>query len=284
MATPTSRSRRRALATVRRHVRRPRYRPDQRLDLLTSDDVRLTGASIVGPDDAPATIVIVHGFTQSSRTPKLHAFAHHLARQMHVVIPDLRGHGDSEGLCTLGDRETLDVDAAVAWAAAAHPGLPVVTVGISLGGAVSLLNAGGRGGVAGVVAISSPAWWGAWDTPSTRRVQQYAMTRWGRMVAAKLLRTRMADHCPGVPDASELAAAISPAFTLVVADPQDHYFPEVHPRSIYEWAREPKDLWWLPGTGHGTDLIDEELADRLAAYLGERLGLPLQSPSLDPPG
>ena len=257
---------------ARKHAFVPRYRPEERLSLVTEDGVRLAGARLAGPPDAPATVVLAHGFVHSSRTPRIHAFAHLLARRVHVVVPDLRGHGSSGGLCTLGFEEPLDVAAAVD---AADPGLPVVTLGISLGGAAVLLHAGahaqGHREIAGVVAISPPAWSGTWDTPGTKRVQRYAGSPAGRKVLARLLHTRLADRCQVVPDSRDLVAGIAPAFTLIVADPADHYFGEEHSRALYEWAMEPKDLWLLPGTGHGTDLLSPALADRLLRELDERL-------------
>jgi len=257
---------------ARKHAFAPRYRPEERLSLVTEDGVRLAGARLAGPPDALATVVLAHGFVHSSRTPRIHAFAHLLARRVHVLVPDLRGHGGSDGVCTLGLEEPLDVAAAVA---AAAPGLPVVTLGISLGGAAVLLHAGTyartRRAIAGVVAISPPAWSGTWDTPGTKRVQRYAGSPAGRQVLARLLHTRIAEQCGAVPDSRDLVAGIAPAFTLIVADPADHYFGEEHSRALYEWAREPKDLWLLPGTGHGTDLLSRALCDRLFRDLEERL-------------
>ena len=254
---------------LRKYAFVPRYRPAEALSLVTADGVRLSGACLHGPPDAFATAVLVHGLAHWSRTPSIHAFAHLLSRHVHVLVPELRGHGRSGGVCTLGRDEPLDVAAAVA---AAPRDLPVVTVGVSLGGAAVLLHAGMHGGVDGVVAVSSPAWWGAWDTPSTQRVRRYAMSAGGRLVLARLLRTRIAATCEGVPDSRDVVAKIAPAFTLVVHDPTDHYFGIEHATTIYEWAREPKAIWWEQGMGHGTELLTPSLADRLVAEWRRRLG------------
>jgi len=253
---------------VRRYAFVPRYGREEALSLVTADGVRLAGARLRGPADAFATVILVHGLVHSSRTPSIHAFARLLARHVHVLVPELRGHGRSGGECTLGRDEPLDVAAAVA---AAAPDLPVVTVGISLGGASALLHAGMFGGVAGVVGISAPSRWATWDTPATERVRRYAMSRAGREVLARVLRTRIAAGLEGVPDSSKVVAAIAPAFTLIVHDPADHYFDETHARTLYEWANEPKELWLVPGHGHGTDLLTPALADRLVADLRRRL-------------
>ena len=256
---------------ARNYVFLPRYRPEQALSLVTADGVRLAGARLEGPPDAFAVVVLVHGLVHSSRTPGIHRFAHVLARSVHVLVPELRGHGRSEGVCTLGADEPLDVAAAVAAARQRWPHVPVVTMGTSLGGAAVLLHAGANGGVAGVVAISAPAWWAAGETASTRRVQRAADTPAGRLVMARLLRTRMALQCERVPDARDLVANIAPAFLLIVHESDDHYFGRQHAETLYEWAREPKALWLEEGTGHGTDLLTVSLADRVLAELRRQL-------------
>ncbi len=260
---------RRALTSfVRRYAFVPRYAREEELSLLTGDGVRLRGARLHGPPDAFATVVLVHGLVHSSRTPRIHSFARLLAGHVHVIVPDLRGHGGSGGSCTLGRDEPLDVQAAVA---AAPEGLPVVTVGLSLGGASALLHAGTFGGVAGVVAVSAPSRWAAWDTPATERIRRYVTTPAGRQVMAWVLGTRIATTLEGVPDSRAVVAAIAPAFTIVVHDPGDHYFGEEHARALHEWAREPKELWLMPGHGHGTDLLTPSIGQRLVDDLRRRL-------------
>lgn len=254
---------------VRKYHLAPRYRREHHLSLSAADGTVLAAAKIPGPADAPCTVVLVHGFVNWSRTPAVHAFAHVLAGTVDVIVPDLRGHGRSSGTCTLGRDEPLDVAAAVA---AADPAKPVVTVGISLGGASVLLHAAGDpGAVAGVVAVSAPASWGGLGTDGANRIERWIATPSGRRVLRVLLRTRLTADCEGIPDAGDLVSRIAPAFTIVVADPDDWYFGPDHPERIYASANEPRDLWWYPGGGHGTDLLTTAFAARLLAAIDVRL-------------
>ena len=68
-----------------------------------------------GPSNALA-VVVAHGFTGSWRRPALRRVAAVLREHAGVVSFDFRGHGRSGGVTTVGDREVLDVAAAVDWA------------------------------------------------------------------------------------------------------------------------------------------------------------------------
>lgn len=263
----------RAVASwARTYLLPPRYPPEARMTLHTDDGVRLAAVDLTGPPEACCTIVLVHGFLNWSRAPRIRAFAELLAREVHVVVPDLRGHGASGGCSTLGLDEPRDVDAAVRAAKVIHPELPVVTVGWSLGAAAALLHAGLFGGVAGAVGISSPARSSSVDRPGARRVARWAGSPAGRCVLAALLRARVCPRCPEVPDSGPVVDAISPAFILLVHDPADSYFGPEHPEQIMAWAREPKELWWVPGGGHGTDLLTPEIASRVLDHVRGHLG------------
>ena len=247
----------------------PRYRPEQRLVLAAADGVRLNAWRLEGPPDAPCTVVLIHGFSNWSRTPSVHGFAQLLARRVHVVVPDLRGHGRSGGACSMGKYEPLDVAAAVG---AAPADLPVVTVGVSLGAAAVLLHAAvAAGSVAGVVAVSAPAARDLLDGAGSLRVERWVSGWSGRLALAGLLRTRVGRDCAGLPDSAAAMAAIAPAFAIIVHDPGDWYFGPQHAERLYEWANEPKALWWYPGGGHGTDLLTPAFAERLLAELAVRV-------------
>ncbi|MHB1786921.1 MAG: alpha/beta hydrolase [Acidimicrobiales bacterium] len=242
----------------------PAYEPAERLVLTSAYGTALSAARLAGPPGAQATVVVAHGFAAWSRSPRIFAFARDLARHFHVVVFDMRGHGHSSGLCSMGVNEHLDVEAAVR---AARPDLAVITVGISLGGAAVLLHAGRVGGVAGVVAVSPPAWWGQFDREGSSRIGRWVGSAFGRKVLRVFLRTRVAGQCRDVPDSADAVASIAPAHLVVVHDPGDHYFGPEHAARLYDWAGAPKALWWYPGAGHGTDLLDRAFTDRLAGEI-----------------
>lgn len=261
--------------TARRYLRTyvvaPRYARPHRRTLRTADGVVLAAAHLPGPMESRLSVVLVHGFANWSRSPRVHRFASVLAESAEVIVPDLRGHGRSGGLCTFGVSEPLDIAAAVA---AVRPGRTVVTVGASLGGSAALLHAADHGGVDMVVALSPFAWWGRSDRPGASRVKRWTSTPAGRAVLARAVRTRVAalsSHPPGSAHPAERVHAIAPARTVIVHDPADHYFGPEHAEALAEAASEPKELWWMPGGGHGTDLMSTDLAGRIIAAVRPRL-------------
>src|SRR5437763_8930191 len=91
-------------------------------------------------------------------------------------------------------------------------------------------------------------------------------------VSARELHTRVG-QLPPVNNMAAAVAAIAPAFTVVVHDPDEEYFGEEHARAIYDAARDPKDLWLLRGAGHGGDVLTPALADRLLADVLPRVAV-----------
>jgi fermentation-respiration switch protein FrsA (DUF1100 family) len=65
---------------------------------------------------------------------------------------------------------------------------------------------------------------------------------------------------------AEAAARIAPIPFLVVHGDKDPYFPVEHAHQLYEAAREPKELWVVPGFGHAESGSNDALVDRIAAW------------------
>lgn len=197
--------------------------------LRAADGVRLAADLWPTATAAPSAVVLAHGFGAHRRDPAVLAMAHELRAAGHAVVTyDMRGHGASDGLCTLGDLERHDVAAA---AAAARDLAPrVVLVGASLGAIAVLRHAVDDAGLAGVVTVSSPA---RWRVRSPRAAVAALLTRTGagRRLARRLgVRLDPTWRWPEPPDrlAARLAAPLA-----VVHGTGDRFMPESEARVLH---------------------------------------------------
>jgi fermentation-respiration switch protein FrsA (DUF1100 family) len=234
--------------------------------LVTEDGVPIEAIHLRGAGDL--AIVVAHGFTLSWQRPNVWRIANRFNRMAGVLTFDFRGHGRSGGLSTLGDREIKDLDVVVAWARELGY-RRIVAVGFSMGASIVLRHAGLIGGLDAVVSVSGPGRWYYRGTESMRRVHFAAEHRIGRFVVNQWLKTRISPEgwkLVPVPPA-EAAAQISPVPLLIVHGDKDHYFPPEHARQLYGAAREPKDLWLIPGMGHAEAACNAELVDRIGDWI-----------------
>lgn len=248
-------------------------------------------AACEGPAATPA-IVVAHGFTGSADRPAVRRAARVFARRAAVVTFSFRGHGRSGGRSTVGDREVLDLAAAVAWARELGHSR-VVTVGFSMGGSVVLRHGAlctaesmarqapdrvparaGRTGSAGahadaVVSVSAPARWYYRGTAPMRRLHWVVTRPSGRLVGRYGFRTRIATADWDPVPLSPVAAVpfIAPAPLLLVHGDRDPYFPLDHPRMLAEAAGPGgAELWLERGMGHAENAADDALLARIADW------------------
>ncbi|GGX88011.1 alpha/beta hydrolase [Streptomyces anandii] len=256
-------------------------------DGVAIDAVYERGAAVY--ETAPV-FVIAHGFTGDLDKPHLRRAARAFARYGAVVTFSFRGHGASGGRSTVGDREVLDLAAAVAWARGfGHA--RVVTAGFSMGGSVVLRHAAlhgpGPGGDAGrpeepggrertdaVVSVSAPARWYYRGTAPMRRLHWLVMRPEGRLLSRYGLRTRIhhRDWDPVPLSPVEAVPRIAPAPLLIVHGDRDGYFPLDHPRMLAAAAGDHAELWIEAGMGHAENAAPDELLDRIARWAVAQAG------------
>ncbi|NKZ07626.1 alpha/beta hydrolase [Actinomadura latina] len=235
------------------------------LTLYTADGVRIDAGHLRGGGDV--CFVLAHGFTCSWRQPALRRIAGALNAHGGVVALDFRGHGRSGGHTTVGDREVLDVDAAVD--AARRRGYErIIVTGFSMGGAIVVRYAALHGGVDAVVSVSAPARWYYRGTRPMRRAHWVVERRLGRLVVRLARGTRVApngwDPVPEAPH--EIAGRIAPVPFLVVHGDADTFFPLEHAHQLYDAASDPKELWIEPAFGHAEVAATPALVERIAKW------------------
>ncbi|PWI16445.1 alpha/beta hydrolase [Streptomyces sp. Act143] len=255
-------------------------------DGVTIDSVYDPPASVYdasGPLSRHPVFVVAHGFTGDADRPHVRRVAAVFAQYGGVVTFSFRGHGASGGRSTVGDREVLDLAAAVEWARSlGHP--RVVTVGFSMGGSVVLRHAAlyrpeGPGGDSGhdgrtgahtdaVVSVSAPARWYYRGTAPMRKLHWLVTRPAGRLVGRYGFRTRIHhkewDPVPLSP--VEAVPRIAPTPLLVVHGDRDGYFPLDHPRMLADAAPGHAELWVEHGMGHAENAAPDELLRRIADW------------------
>ncbi|WP_239091806.1 alpha/beta fold hydrolase [Streptomyces sp. SID14478] len=244
--------------------------------LRTRDGVAIDAAydpGGAGPEGP--VIVLAHGFTGDLERPHVRRAAAVFAQRAAVITFSFRGHGRSGGRSTVGDREVLDLAAAVEWARALGHAR-VVTVGFSMGGSVVLRHAALHRGrtearTDAVVAVSAPARWYYRGTAPMRRLHWVVTRPTGRMVGRLGLRTRIhtKDWDPVPLSPVEAVPLIAPTPLLVVHGDRDPYFPLDHPRMLAEAAARGgagAELWLEPGMGHAEHAASDALLERIGAW------------------
>lgn len=250
-----------------KYVNAPRYKSHETLRFDTADGVRLHAVRLPGPVGCGVTVVLVHGFANWHRHPKIHQFANTLANDANVLVVDLRGHGFSGGTSTLGELEWLDVKAAVEQVPSDQA---VVLLGASMGAAAVVLYAGmaarGDGGRTpdAVIAVSGPAWWGGRDAPkAVGRVLELAASPLMRRVMRHLMRVRIEGVRElGRIDPVTIVGEIRATPLVIIHDRADWYFGVDQAEAMHSAAGPNAQLWWCKG-GHATDLFSDDLSRRI---------------------
>jgi alpha-beta hydrolase superfamily lysophospholipase len=219
--------------------------------LHTSDGVRLSSRRWGPARSAPTTVVLVHGFSASKDHPAVVAVAEAFAeRGFGVISYDARGHSESDGLCTLGDLERLDVAAAVD--AARQDSDQVVTVGASMGGIAVLRHASTDSELHGAVTVSSPAHWRLPRNPSGLAAATMSRTRLGRSLAERLLNVRIHPVWDDPLPPEAIAADVRSPLAVIHGE-ADRMIPSSAARRLADAAGGPARLEIVSGMGHAFD-------------------------------
>lgn len=195
------------------------------------------------------SVLLLHG-VGSNRTSMLGRAQFLHDEGFTVLAPDFQAHGESPGdHVTFGARESLDAAAAMRYLHDAAPSEPIGVIGVSMGGAATLLGPGPIAANAFVLESVYPtirqavsdrlATWfgpfsgiGRWFTPAVINIVGSEIG-----VAESELQpiTRIADiHAP----------------LLLIAGTDDPYTPLAEAESLYARAPAPKAFWAVAGAGH----------------------------------
>jgi alpha-beta hydrolase superfamily lysophospholipase len=251
----------------------PRVQPRRSAALAAARDVTLRtadGLALHGwylPSRSGAAVVLVHGLGQARDGLAFEAEA--LAQAGHgVLLFDLRGHGESEGGApSWGDRERLDVRAALAFVRAQADVDParVGAVGFSMGAyALAEVAAEVDAGVAAQVLLS--------PSPSLREGLACDFGHYGALsLQGALLPFRLRGVQVDALHTQEALRRFQPRPALLVVGAQEPCRPLTE--RFFAQQGPQVQTWLLEGAGHGTfaEAAPGPYAERLRAFFADAL-------------
>jgi alpha-beta hydrolase superfamily lysophospholipase len=222
--------------------------PYEDLFFTTADGLRLHAWLVPAPSPR-GTVIFLHGHG-GTPSPDLQHVPAFRDRGYSVLLLDFRAHGQSEGRFTsLGYFERRDLEAAIA--CLQERGIHRVgLLGFSMGAAVAMSAAGDLPAVAAVVADCGFAelWQAA--AAGAREKGLSSPVAWivGRLVV--LLASLRLGAPLWAADPLRHVSRISPRPLLIVQAGCDKYIAVRDAQRLFAAARDPKELWVVPGAGH----------------------------------
>lgn len=190
-----------------------------------------------------------------------------------VLAPDFQAHGESPGEhTTFGALESLDAEAAMNFLRTVAPGERIGVIGVSMGGAATLL---GRGPISADAFVLESVY------PTIRNAVSDRLATWlgplggvGRHFTSTALR--IIHSQTGVTEADlqpirRIGSVRAPI--LLISGTADRYTPIAEAESLFVQVRSPKMFWPVSGAAH-EDLYayaKAEYSKRVGGFLEQNL-------------
>lgn len=236
------------------HVRR------KDLYLMSHDGLQLHANYIKASDpDCHRYAICVHGFTDRAEKMGVYARRFYEEYGMSVLLPDLRGHGDSEGnYAGMGYLDSKDI---IRWAESIvtmDPKAVIILHGMSMGAATVLMACGGELPEAVKAVIA--------DSGYTSAMEEYyyeyrKLPAKSRILPAELIMPLVRGVCLArahydIAKASpETAVRSAKAPILFIHGDADDFVPSSMMPKLYAAAACKKDFLWIHGAGHVRSVV-----------------------------
>ncbi|MCP1134689.1 alpha/beta hydrolase [Paenibacillus polysaccharolyticus] len=244
--------------------------------IQSQDGLRLSGIWLPSKNKSAKTVILAHGYSGKGR--EMAGFARFYAETLgyHVLMPDDRGHGQSEGeVIGFGWLDRKDYVQWIGWVLG-HAGLntDIILHGISMGGATVLMT-GGEELPDQVRAIVSDCAYTSVEEELTFQLKQlYKLPPFPFIPVTSLITKWKAGYSFKEASALKQLAKVNVP-VLFIHGEADMFVPTEMVYRLYEACKAEKELLTIPRAGHGTAFqVDREKYKAvLGAFLRKHMPL-----------
>ncbi len=224
------------------------------VDMVSYDGLKLKGYYISAEAPSMKTAILSHGYSSQGLWMGLYAKMYHMLGY-NVLLPDSRGHGSSEGnYIGFGWVDRKDylkwIDYVIK---KTGPDTQIVLHGVSMGGATVLMT-GGENLPSNVKAVVSDcAYTSVKDELSYQMKRMYHLPSFPLLNVTSFITKIKAGFTFGEASAlKQVKKSKTP--TLFIHGSNDEFVPTSMVNQLFEACSSEKDLFIVPGAGHGAAL------------------------------
>ena len=243
------------------YPKRPLGTPAEDVWITSSDGTRLHALRMPTPRTPKATILYLHGNAENLST-HAHLVSWLPAEGYEVLALDYREYGQSGGTRDI-DGVHRDAEAALAWLIARGPARtgPIIVYGQSIGGSIAIRLVATSPLRAQVRALISDSAFSSYRRIAREKLGSVWLT-WPLQWPLSLL---VSDRHAAI----DVVASISPIPLLLLHGDEDIVVDVGNAQRLFDAAREPKQLWIVPGGHHIDASFRLPIRHRLIAYLDQ---------------
>ncbi len=244
----------------------------QPVQIRSFDGLTLRGELFEGAADCHVYVIEVHGYT-CTHMDMVTGAVFYAEKGYHVLMPDLRAHGESEGkYIGMGWPDRKDMLGWIDWIVQRDPAAQIILSGVSMGSATVMMTAGEKLPANVKAVVADCGYTSVWDEMGHELKQLFHLPAFPLLYVTSWLNRLVAGYSFREASAiDQIRRCTVPVF--FAHGSQDNFVPTAMVYRLYDACPTKKELFVVEGAGHANSLFmaPEEYGKRLFAFLDEAL-------------
>lgn len=242
---------------------------------ITSKDNLTLKAEYAAKEDSHQWAILIHGYMSNRQSMETYAMTYE-KNGYHVLLPDNRTHGESEGeYIGMGWLDKEDIKLWIQWLIEKDPEAQIVLHGVSMGGATVMMLSGDEDVSKQVVGyVEDCGYTSVWDIFAKELKLRFSLPTFPVLDISSLYAKLFVGY-----DLKEASAqkqvAMNERPMLFIHGAEDDFVPTDMVYEVYEAASCEKELYVVEGAGHAGALSTDPAKywETVFGFLEEKCGL-----------